>query len=133
MKPSRPSRFIAAFIALVSMLFMQFAVASYACPDIETGGDVLAMSAGIAHPDMPGCAGRDMAQPNLCDAHDKVGSQSLDKPQLPQIQPFIAIGSVLAWSTLDAAYRPATAQPEASLLTRATAPPLSIRNCCFRI
>jgi hypothetical protein len=49
------------------------------------------------------------------------------------VQPFIAISLVLALSPIDVADRPIATPPESFLLTRVTAPPLSIRNCCFRI
>lgn len=126
--------FVAALIALFSMLFMQLAVASYACPNMRTGpqGAVIAMS-----PDATAmssdCMGMDMEQPSLCHAQDQVGNQSLDKPQLPDVQPFVPVGLVQALATFDAAYRPLPSQPRPLYLTRATAPPLSIRHCCFRI
>lgn len=75
----------------------------------------------------------DSEQPNLCDAHDQVGTQSLDKPQLPQVQSFVALGSVLALPPIDTTYRVPGAQSTSFLLTRTTAPPLAISNCCFRI
>lgn len=75
----------------------------------------------------------DMEQPSLCHAQDQVGNQSLDKPQLPPVQPFVPLGLVQAIVFIDAAYHPLPSQPRPLYLTRATAPPLSIRNCCFRI
>jgi hypothetical protein len=129
MRASRQSRFVAALIVLFSMLFMQLAVASYACPNMRTGP---ADMASAAHA-MPGCTGMDMEQPSLCHAQDQVGNQSLDKPNLPQVQPFVAVGLMQALVSIEAAYRPVPAQPRALVLARATAPPLAIRNCCFRI
>ena len=135
MKLSRPSRFVAAFIALVSMLFMQFAVAGYLCPDfkIVDAGESMAMPADADMQGMPGCDGKDAAQPNLCHAHAQAGNQSLDKPQLPHVQPFTAAALTLIFRDIEVAYNPVAAPPDSLLLTRATAPPLSIRNCCFRI
>lgn len=132
---SRQSRFVAALIALFSMLFMQLAVASYACPNVRTAHDTAAvmMSPDSSAQTMPGCVGMDLEQPSLCHAQDQVGNQSLDKPNFPQVQPFIAIGLTQALVYIDAAYRPLTAQPRPFVLARVTAPPLSIRNCCFRI
>lgn len=138
MKLSRPSRFIAAFIALFGMLFMQLAVASYVCPGMKTGGgsDTVAMSAtGVDQQGMSRCEGMDMTQIGLCHAHayDQAGKQSLDKPELPLVQPFVPVGLVLALDAIDVTARPLAMPPESSLLTRTTAPPISIRNCCFRI
>ena len=126
---SRQFRFVAALIALFCMLFMQLAVASYACPNIGMGQD----QGPAAMSPASGCMGMDMEQPSLCHAHDQTGKQSLDKPDLPQVQPFIAVELMQALIFIDVAYRPLATQPLASLLMRATAPPLAIRNCCFRI
>lgn len=135
MNSFRQSRFVAALIALFSMLFMQLAVASYACPGLKMGQDskAVAMVADTANQNMSGCTGMDMEQPGLCHAHDHAGNQSLDKPELPQVQPFMAVGLTLTLIPIEIAYRPLVSHPEDLLLTRATAPPLSIRNCCFRI
>lgn len=135
MTRSRQFRFIAALIALCGMLFMQLAVASYACPELQMGpSDAAATkSMGAVDQNMPGCQGMDQVQPSLCHAHDQVGSQSLDKPEIPQVQPFLATGLALTLIPLDVASHPAATPPESVWLTRATAPPLSIRNCCFRI
>jgi hypothetical protein len=135
MKLSRPSRFAAALIALFSMLFMQLAVAGYVCPDLamvdisESGG----MSTYVDDQSMPGCEGMDAEQPNLCHAHAQAGKQSLDKPGLPLVQPFIAAALTLVFQDIQVVHNPGAVQPDSFLLTRTTAPPLSIRNCCFRI
>lgn len=137
MNSFRQSRFVAALIALFSMLFMQLAVASYACPGLKMGQDskavAMATDTDTATQNMSGCTGMDMEQPGLCHAHDHAGNQSLDKPELPQVQPFMAVGLTLTLIPIDVAYRPLATQPQDLLLTRTTAPPLSIRNCCFRI
>ncbi|MES2535575.1 MAG: hypothetical protein V4632_06845 [Pseudomonadota bacterium] len=130
MKMIPRSRLIAALLALVSMLFMQLALAGYVCPGATTGPGV--ESAVMS--DMPDCQSMDMEQPSLCQAYGQAGNQSLDKPNLPQVQPFIpaALTLVLLAVKLTADIS-ATVQPDAFLLTRATAPPLAIQHCCFRI
>lgn len=135
----RLSRLTTAFIALLSILFMQLAVASYACPSVTvpvTGSIGLAAaaaeSAEWANQAMPGCVDMDRDQPSLCHAHEQAGTQSLDRPDLPQVQPFMAAGLSVLLLT-DALVIPASAVFEEITLTRATAPPLSIQNCCFRI
>jgi hypothetical protein len=135
MKLTRPSRFVAALIALFSILFMQFAVAAYACPDFPSGqtDNQVTMSFTASVHDTSECQGMDIEQPNLCGAHDQVGTQSLDKPQLPQVPSLVALGPVLALRSIEATYRAPDAQPPSFLLTRITAPPLAISNCCFRI
>lgn len=110
------------------MLFMQLAVASYVCPGMQTesGGDMVAMA---------GCDGMDTTQPGLCHALavDQAAKQSLDKPDLPPVQPFVPVELVLVLDAMSMATCPRAAPPEAFLLTRTTAPPVAIRNCCFRI
>lgn len=135
MKLSRSSRSVAAFIALISMLFMQLAVAGYACPSLKISdlNELVMMSSHDDSQSMPGCEGMDKEQPSLCHAHDQVGNQSLDKPELPHVQPFIATALLHVLHDIEVAYSPSAIQPDSLLLTRTVAPPLSIRNCCFRI
>lgn len=140
MHTSRPSRWITAVVLLVSMLFMQLAVAAYACPGLTgTEGRTLVVEAAtldqvsMDQTDMSDCPGKDTAQPSLCHAHDHSGNQSLDKPLLPDVVPFIPSALVTKLVALDPANRPAYFSPDSTLLLRTTAPPLSIRNCCFRI
>lgn len=135
---SRPSRVVAALIALFAMLFMQYALATYACPgmSIGQGGTSMAMQADTGSQNMKGmsgCKGTDTMQPGLCHAHSQVGNQSLDKPEFPHVQPFTAATLTLVFRKVDVSYIPDAALPDFALLTRTTAPPLSIRNCCFRI
>jgi NADH:ubiquinone oxidoreductase subunit 3 (subunit A) len=134
MKLSRSSRLVAAFIALVSMLFMQLALAGYACPSLKISylNEPVTMPSDDGNR-MPGCEGMDKEQPSLCHAHDQAGNQSLDKPELPYVQPFIATALMLVLHDIEVAYSPSAIQPDSLLLTRTVAPPLSIRNCCFQI
>ena len=135
MKKFRPSRSVAALIALFSVLFMQFAVASYVCPTMNMGdaGNASMSMSSVSYESMPGCEGVDMTQPNLCHAHDHAGSQSLDKPELPKVQAFSPVALMAALTLADLADHPVPRQSELFLLTRTTAPSLSIRHCCFRI
>jgi hypothetical protein len=102
---------------------------------MDQASEPVAMTAATGSGDigMEGCMGMDKEQPGLCHAHDQAGNQSLDKPNVPPIQPFMPIALVLTLVTTDVASLPIHEQAEPFLLTRATAPPLSIRNCCFRI
>ncbi len=134
MKLSRPLRFIAALIALLSVLFMQYAVASYACPGISMGegGNMSLMSADMNYKSISECDGTDAVQPNLCHAYDHMGKQSVDKPELPQVQPFIAVGLALPVNVVTLVL-PDTAPSVNGGWTHPAEPPLTIRNCCFRI
>ena len=136
MKLSRSSRFVAALVALVSVLFTQLAVAAYACPSMQVGQamDVALMAAAESdHHMMPDCAEMDIEQPVLCHAHAQVGDQSLDKPNLPDVSSSVAILLVPEIGDIHVAYRPKGAFAGAPSFMRASAPPLSIQNCCFRI
>jgi hypothetical protein len=131
MRVSRPSRIIAAIITIFSLLFTQLAVAAYACPELN-----VAKRTAIAQAvQMPGCANMDMGtdKPGLCHSHCQAGSQTADTPQAPLVQPFVAAELTVVLNVAGLAAPSHALQPEGVLLKRSTAPPLAIRNCCFRI
>ncbi|MBC7380114.1 MAG: hypothetical protein H7346_22120 [Burkholderiaceae bacterium] len=129
----RRHRVLTVLVALVSLLFMQLAVAGYACPG-------LASSAGaMPHASMP-CplgmkmsadAGMDDQQPALCHAHCHGGKQMSDGHHA--LLPDAAAGHAVAYLIVPPAAMPLSEAPQAPLLARAAAPPLSILHCCFRI
>jgi hypothetical protein len=121
----RPTRFLAAWLALFAVLFSQLAVASYACPFMAAPVEMTAP--------MDGCDGMpiDRDQPALCHAHGQQGDQSLDKPLLTLPQPALLQGLVSDWG-LDSGLAPGTPAGLRSLLARATAPPVALRHCCLR-
>ncbi|AIY39462.1 hypothetical protein LT85_0302 [Collimonas arenae] len=116
------------------MLFMQLAVAGYVCPEhaVEQISEMAGMSVMADSQAMPGCEQIDHAQPSLCKVHTQAGQQSLDKPNLPHVQPFVPATLVLL-SVIAVVDYPIALLPESTWLQRATAPPLSIQHCCFRI
>ncbi|WP_309683282.1 hypothetical protein [Polaromonas sp.] len=128
----RRTRLITALFALISLLFMQWAVASYACPG--TGSKVAEIAA-MAEAGMP-CAesmsvSMDDVQPNLCQAHCQAGQQTADKYELPAQ---VAIGALHADFTLPVTVPAFLGAPlQTPHLMRTTAPPVAIRNCCFRL
>lgn len=96
---------------------------------------VSGLSALVRSSNMIDCVGMDKEQPALCHMHaeNTYAKQSLDKPQVPVVQPFVFTGLTL---TLDLIYVDGiqgTQQEYPLYLTRSTSPPISIRNCCFRI
>ncbi len=129
---NRRSRLITALLALVSLLFMQLAVASYACPG--TGSKVTEVAA-MAEAGIP-CAeamplNMDDAQPNLCHAHCQPGEQSADKYQPPSP---VAISALPADFTLPVIVPVFLGAPlQVPHLKRTTAPPVAVSNCCFRL
>jgi hypothetical protein len=134
MRLSRQPRLIAALVALISMLFMQLAVAAYACPSQQMGhvAESVSMPA-QAHDEMPGCEGADINASALCHAHCQPDTQSLDKPQSPDVSPFLALALVSTVIDTAFSYPPVSTHRDDRLLRRVISPPLSIRNCCFRI
>ncbi len=136
MQLSRQHRLIAALIALVSMLFVQLAVAAYACPSRQIA-QVAELAATSAHADehdhANGCEGVDGEKSALCHAHCQPDTQSLDKPQLPDVSPFVGLALVSTIVDPGALFQPIVATRDDLFLSRITSPPLSIQNCCFRI
>jgi hypothetical protein len=141
MRLSRRFRFVAALVALLSVLFTQLAVAAYECPRTQIAqamASIAAPGAAAEHHEnhenreLSGCGGIGAEESPLCQDHGQWGNQSLDKPELPYVSPFITAMLVQAVRRVDLAY-PATSVASSLSLTRTTAPPLSIRNCCFRI
>lgn len=125
----RRTRLITALFALLSLLFMQLAVASYACPGAAS--KVAAMADARMPCVEPMSLNMDDAQPNLCHAHCQTGQQTADKYELPSLPTVALIGPGF---TLAATIRVFSGAPlQVPDLKRATAPPVVIRNCCFRI
>ncbi len=128
----RRHRLITVLFALVNLLFMQLAVASYAC-----AGQLQKVSeaAAMAETSMP-CAqsmqlGMDDGPPSLCHAHCKADQQSADTHELPSP---VAITALPVVFTLPVPVPVFSKVPlQAPHLKRTTAPPVAIRNCCFRI
>jgi hypothetical protein len=132
MKVSRPFRIFAAIITIFSLLFTQLAMASYTCPGLNAS-KLAAIATDVVK--MPGCANMDMemGQPGLSHAHCEAGSQTADTPQAPLVPPFVAAELTVVLSVAEPVAPFRAVQLEGVLLKRITAPPLAIRNCCFRI
>ena len=73
----------------------------------------------------------DGAQPNLCQAHCQSVQVLSDNPA-PQVPVAVVDHGAFVMSPV-AVPPPLRSAAQASLLARATAPPLAIRNCCLRI
>lgn len=135
MRMSRSPQVLAALVALVSILFMQFAVAAYACPALANGdsGDlqiiVLSENAGT----MSDCEGLDLEKPNLCQADGQKREISLDKPALQGVPAFAPASLVSTVTPAEVAVPAKLSLVFGGIRARTSAPPLAIRNCCFRI
>lgn len=134
MKTTRFTRLLTAIVALFSMLYMQLAVASYVCPGVPAEGLDRAASAQAAMVDMPDCQDMDATQPQLCHLHanGEPAKQSLDNAT-PDVPPFVPSALILELQPASAVPLPDGASYRPVALTRTTAPPVAIRNCCFRI
>lgn len=126
----RRHRLIAVLFALVGLLFMQLAVAGYACPIDARVSEVAAM----AEAGMP-CAG-DMAcvdteQPGLCHEHCQSAQQTVEKIQTPT--PIGAFATGFTYTIEPDRPSPPRQPAQTPSLLRSTAPPIAVRNCCFRI
>lgn len=129
---NRRTRLTTALFALVSLLFMQLAVASHACPGAASKvAEVVAM----VKADMP-CAefmtmNMDNAQSNLCQAHCQTGQQTAYKYELPSPVVIGALPADFTWPVTAPVFWGAPLQ--VPHMMRTTAPPVAIRNCCFRL
>ncbi|MYM80876.1 hypothetical protein GTP44_02720 [Duganella sp. FT50W] len=128
---SQTNRAIAAIIMLFSLLFAQLAVSAYACPMPDKSRQV----AMVGMAGMQGCTdmGMDKSSPALCAGHCDTGHQSADTPGAPAVQPFVACNLEIVLPAIERTYLSLAISLESVPLTRATAPPLAIQHCCFRI
>ena len=132
MPSRRRNRLFTVLIAVLSLLFMQLAVASYSCPGAASKAVEMTDMAQAAMPCAESMASTmDDQQPNLCHAHCQAEHQSADKYQVPAPVALTDIGpSFIALRLIPV---PLGAPLQAPLLVRTTAPPLAVRHCCFRI
>lgn len=126
------NRLITVLFALVSLLFMQLAVASYVCPGTASK---VAEVAAMTEADMS-CAESmtlvmDESQPNLCQAHCQAGQQTADRYELPASVVMVTVPADFTLPVTATVFSGAPLQ--APHLKRTTAPPVAIRNCCFRL
>lgn len=132
MSSNRRTRLTTVLIALVSLLFMQLALAGYACP---ASGTKAPGAAAMADSSMP-CAGSmqselDDAQPGLCTAHCQADPQTADRPEQPLP---LALGALPAGFAMPARVTRLSSAPcQTPHLMRTTAPPVAISHCCFRL
>lgn len=132
MKMPKYSQLLAAVITIFSLLFAQLAVASYSCPAVGSGKS--SFSNIVFDENMPGCQGMQVEQPApaLCAAHCQNAPQSADTPSVPVIVAFIPT-TLCVVVIPDKPSSLIASLPEQTQLARSGAPPLIVRNCCFRI
>lgn len=115
------------------LLFMQLAVAAYACPGLlAAGSDALGtMPATIQQTDMAGCAKIDARNPNICVQYWQAGNQSVEIAPQIHVPPTAVLRLAVIEPVQPASASGVTILP--LLLERATAPPPSIRFGVLRI
>ena len=138
MKTSRTVRLFTALVAILSMLFMQHAVASYLCPGVPMGVGSSVTSAGVGVSAMPArtdCAGMDTDQSTLCQIYavGDASRQSLDKTPVADQPSFVPVVLLLTLAIYDTPVVYSAKPPLLITLARPTAPPIAIRHCCLRI
>lgn len=128
---TRRCRLLTVMLSLWAVLFAQTALAGYACPGTAKAAQIAQMvQAGMPCAESMSRA-MDDEQPGLCHAHCQAAQQSADNYQLPTLATLAELGAVLTVTFASAIADAPLLQ--APLLRRATAPPLAVRNCCFRI
>jgi hypothetical protein len=125
---ARLRRFVA-LLGVAALLFMQFAVSAHACDiaDARSSAAVSAAKVAVETADV------EASQALLCQLHCTRDQQSADKTELPPVPAVLAAD----FSSLrPAALGPTDTAPRdvrTRFLVQAPEPPLSIRNCCFRL
>ncbi len=126
------------------LLFAQFAVAGYACPQLSgmasmaEGDSAMVMPAAASSTSAdnmaPGCDQIDQSAANLCTEHCRQGQQSADTTPAPVV--LAAIPTLLYSLPLEPAHALGSGRslpaPDASLAA-APPPPHAILHCVFRI
>lgn len=135
---NRRHRLATVLFALLSLLFMQLAIAGYSCPGgaPDKAMEMGAMEMGaMAQSEIP-CASSmdsvmDADQPGLCQAHCQADPQTASKYQLPELANVSDLATDFPLPRVIPS--PQGASLQAPLLRRSTAPSLAVRHCCFRI
>ncbi len=124
----RLHRRIISLFAIAALLFTQLAVSAYACPMLmqSLGDQDEAVSASASTSDE-----LDVPQPGLCQKHCQNEQQNVGDSVAPLSHVALAPAFVVSLPVIQPVL-PVSADLSPSL-PHATSPPLSIRNCCFRI
>jgi hypothetical protein len=116
-----------AWLCLSVLLYLQLAVAAYACPAQTDSGTTPATLAAAAKP----CQGMDQERPKLCEQHCVQTSQSVDtQPHSAVNVPVLPLIAVIAQPDL---HLPAKRGVDQALLVRVVDPPPLIRFGVLRI
>ena len=123
----RASRKIGAWLCLTAVLFLQLAVAAYACPTRTDGATVLGPAGAASQP----CHTMDHERPKLCEQHCVYAAQTVDTQPHSAVQtPVLGVLSVVVWQDGRA---PARTIARNAIAACATAPPPLVRFGVLRI
>ena len=115
-----------------AILFIQMAVAGYACPSAGNTAPVQVARGEVMSVDCDQMAGMlDPAAPSLCYAHCHNHEQSADHADSPALPP--GLFAALYWLAAPPLVEPKVVTPDAVVLHAALPPPHAILHCCFRI
>ena len=126
-------RFIAK-LGIAALLFMQLAVAAYACPGVPSSSDSpMVMAMGDTAEAMPlgDCAMVDPSAPNLCEQHCQHGNQANGHASSPLVFA-VDLPLLTVLPVVDVSPAPAALDVSPEFLAHATTPPPSIRFGVFR-
>ena len=120
-------------LLLCTLLFSQWAVASYVCPGLPSAQEAAPASAAAAMADCEDMAGMpDPASPKLCVDHCQQGHQSVDRAD-PPVLAVALLASVYPLPIAIAGHREQAAPAARRGEPVAASPPHEILHCCFRI
>ena len=123
----------AAWLAAAAMLFAQLAVAAHACA-ASSGASTAAVLAGAqGEHDASPCHEMDSRPDNVCLQHCADSPQSFDHHPVSPVFPVAAPAYHLDRPDRPSVFLHSEERHSHALLARVTAPPLAVRNCCFRI
>lgn len=121
----------AVIVAVAAFIFAQLLGAVHACP-VGLDGKVPAKAAAVSPMDDDCCDHGQPAPDPACDNHCQQAYKAPEPAQLGGVAPLVAIGFVSPVATLAPSQPPSSPRVPPSL-ARHTEPPISVRNCCFRI
>ena len=124
-------RGLAALLTMISLLFMQLAIASYVCPLPSSTPTIHSNSVAMQMP----CNQSDHMQPGLCHARaSDIGNKlSLDIPDTPFVDVFLPVtmAQTIDMKVVDTMV--GNQRNRADVHVRATSPPTLLLHCCFLI
>ena len=120
----------AIIVALAAFVFAQLMGAVHAC-DAGMGAQVPAKAAAVSPMDGDCCDHGQPADP-ACDNHCQQAYKAPERVQVATAAPLVAIGFASPVAMARKAEAPSSPRA-APHLARLTEPPISVRNCCFRI